>query len=146
MNNNTILLVEDNPDDVELTLEAFSRNKIANPIYVVSDGAAALDYVMGRGKFEGANRPPLPSLILLDLNLPKVPGLEVLRAVRADSHTHLIPTVILTTSIEDKDVIEGYGLGANAYVQKPVGFEEFVVAVGRLGMFWTLTNVAPPNQ
>jgi len=143
---NTILLVEDNPDDVELTRDAFERNNITNPIHVASDGAEALDYLLGRGAFAGSNTPPLPCLMLLDLNLPKVPGLEVLRIVRSEPRTILLPTVVLTTSIQDRDVLQSYGLGANAYVQKPVGFEEFVVAVGRLGLFWTLTNVSPPRR
>lgn len=145
-NDDTILLVEDNPDDAELTLEALRRNRITVPVRVMKDGAEALDYLFGRGQFGGARLPPIPALVLLDLNLPKVPGLEVLRALRADARTRLVPTVLLTTSVEDSDVLQGYSLGANAYVQKPVGFEDFVIAIGRLAQFWTATNVGPPRR
>jgi two-component system, response regulator len=139
-----ILLVEDNPDDIDLTRDAFERNQITNPIHVATDGAEALDYLFGRGRYSGALQPELPCVMLLDLNLPKIPGLDVLRAIRADERTKLLPTVVLTTSIQEQDVLRSYGLGANAYVQKPVGFDDFVKAVGRLGLFWTLSNVSPP--
>jgi two-component system, response regulator len=140
-----ILLVEDNPDDVELTLDAFRKNNILNEVVVARDGAEALDYLYGTGAFAGKGPAPLPAVVILDLNLPKVPGLEVLRRIRATERTRLLPTVILTTSVEERDVIESYKLGANSYVQKPVAFEDFIVAAGRLGLFWLLLNVRPPQ-
>lgn len=139
-----ILLVEDNNDDVELTLIGFQRSKIANEVVVMRDGVLALDYLFGTGEYEGRAADPLPMLIILDLNLPRIHGLEVLRQVRANQRTQLIPTVVLTTSIEERDVIESYRLGANAYVQKPITFEEFNEATGRLARFWLKMNVTPP--
>jgi two-component system response regulator len=140
-----ILLVEDNPDDVELTLDAFRKNSILNEVVVARDGAEALDYLYGTGSYAAQGPAPLPAVVILDLNLPKVPGLEVLRRIRSTERTRLLPTVVLTTSVEDRDVIESYNLGANSYVQKPVAFEDFVVAAGRLGLFWLLLNVRPPQ-
>jgi len=144
MGEGEILLVEDSQDDAELTLRAFRRSNILNQVVVVRDGAEALDYLHGTGAHAG-KRLPAPVLMILDLNLPKVSGLEVLRRTRADERTRFLPTVILTTSIEDQDVINSYALGANAYVQKPVAFEEFLAAAAKLGMFWRLVNVQPPQ-
>lgn len=141
----SILLVEDNEDDADLTLLAFKRSHLLNPVVVAEDGAIALDHLFGSGAFAAPDS-PLPLLMILDLNLPKVSGLEVLRRVRAEERTRLLPVVILSTSIEDEDVINSYALGVNAYVRKPVAFEDFLTAAARLGMFWLLTNVTPPNQ
>ena len=143
MQGDTIFLVEDNADDVDLTLRAFKRSNILNQVVVASDGAQALDRLFGTGPFAGATE-PLPALMILDLNLPKLSGLEVLRRVRADQRTRFLPVVILTTSIEEQDVIDGYALGANAYARKPVAFEEFLAAASRLGLFWLMVNVQPP--
>jgi len=140
----SILLVEDNEDDVDLTLLAFKRAHLQNPVVVAEDGAIALDHLFGSGAFS-APATPLPVLMILDLNLPKVAGLDVLRRVRAEERTRRMPVVILSTSIEDEDVINSYALGVNAYVLKPVAFEDFLTAPSRLGMFWLLTNVAPPG-
>ena len=124
-----ILLVEDNPDDAELTVLAFRNSRIANEIVVARDGAEALDYLLGGGK-HAANPPDLPAVVILDLNLPKVPGIEVLKRIRGTPRTALLPVVVLTTSIEDKDVLGCYRNGCNAYVQKPVSFDEFLDAAG----------------
>ncbi|MGA9511414.1 MAG: response regulator [Candidatus Sulfotelmatobacter sp.] len=139
-----ILLVDDSPEDVELTIRALRRHKIANNIEVVEDGAEALDFLFCRGTYKGRTFPHPPKLILLDLKLPKVDGLEVLRAMRADDRTKTIPVVILTSSKEQKDLIRGYNLGVNAFVQKPVDFEQFGEAIRHIGMFWMLVNQAPP--
>ncbi len=141
----SILLVEDNEDDAELTLLAFKRSHLLKPVVVAEDGAIALDHLFGSGIFAAPDA-PLPVLMILDLNLPKVSGLDVLRRVRAEERTRLLPVVILSTSIEDEDVINSYALGVNAYVRKPVAFEDFLTAAARLGMFWLLTNVAPPGR
>ena len=141
----SILLVEDNEDDADLTLLAFKRSHLLNPVVVAEDGAIALDHLFGSGAFAAPDA-PLPVLMILDLNLPKVSGLDVLRRVRAEERTRLLPVVILSTSIEDEDVINSYALGVNAYVRKPVAVEDFLTAAARLGMFWLLTNVAPPGQ
>ena len=143
MTQGTILLVEDNPDDVDLTLRAFKRNRIANTVKVARDGAEALDMLYPRLPAEDFE---LPTIIILDLNLPKVPGLEVLRRIREHETTRLLPVVVLTTSTEEADVIRGYELGANAYVKKPVAFEEFLSAAGNLGLFWLLLNVSPTDR
>src|SRR4051812_44243365 len=140
----SILLVEDNPDDEALTLRAFKKNNILNEIVVCRDGAEALDYLFGTGKFAGTTEPPLPHLVLLDLKLPKLDGTEVLRRIRAHERTRLLPVVILTSSKEDRDVLESYQLGANSYVRKPVDFTEFLQAVRALGLFWLVLNVPPP--
>lgn len=139
-----ILLVEDNPDDIELTRRAFRKNNLLNPVVVAEDGVAALDYVFGRGAWEGRDVSDRPALVLLDLKLPKLDGIEVLRQVREDARTRTIPIVVLTTSREDRDVVESYRLGANSYVRKPVDFNEFIDAVRNLGMYWLLLNEAPP--
>jgi two-component system response regulator len=138
-----ILLVEDNPDDVALTLRAFQKSRIANPVKVVSDGAEALDYLLARGAHADRARAPLPALVLLDLKLPKVDGLDVLRAVRADRRTSVVPIVVLTSSSEDQDVLRSYSLGVNSYIRKPVDFDQFVEAVRHLGLYWLVFNVAP---
>jgi len=135
-----ILLVEDNPDDVELTRIAFNEAKIANKLVVVGDGAEALDYLYARGKYSDRDPNDLPSLVLLDLNLPKVDGREVLQAIRADEATKALPVVVLTTSTEPFDVKASYALGVNSYIQKPVDFEQFVWAVKQVGLYWLVLN------
>jgi CheY-like chemotaxis protein len=139
-----ILLVEDNASDEKLTLLAFRRCGVANEVVVQRDGDAALQYLFGTG---GADRDPrvLPALVLLDLKLPRVDGLEVLRRIRADGGTKLVPVVILTASKEEEDIVRGYSLGANAYVRKPVDFAEFVIAARTVGLFWLLLNESPPG-
>jgi two-component system response regulator len=144
MNKRVTLLVEDNSTDEELTLLALHRAGITSPIVVVRDGAEALDVLFSRGAHAGRSE-PLPHVVLLDLNLPKVSGLEVLRAVRADERTRLLPVVILTSSREDKDLQRGYSLGANSYIVKPVGFGEFSETVGNLGRYWIALNQRPPE-
>jgi len=142
----TILLVEDNPDDAKLTLRAFKRNNMLNPVVVARDGVEALDFLFARGAYaERAGKPP-PTLIILDLKLPKLDGLGVLKAVRDDERTKLIPVVILTSSKEDQDLVQGYSLGANSYVRKPVDFTEFQEAVRLLGIYWLMTNQPPPKR
>jgi two-component system response regulator len=140
----TILLVEDNPDDVELTLHALKKKNIINDVNVASDGAEALDFLFGTGKYSGRDLTDMPAVILLDLQLPKVGGLEVLRRIRADERTKLIPVVILTSSKQEQDLATGYSLGANSYVRKPVDFNQFAEAVSHLGLYWLLLNEAPP--
>lgn len=140
----TILLVEDNPDDQALTLRALKKNNITNEVIVASDGVEALDYLFGTGRHAGRDTRDLPALVLLDLKLPKVDGLEVLRRVRGDPRTRLLPIVILTSSKEDRDLVNGYSLGANSYVRKPVDFTEFMEAVRQLGLYWLLLNEPPP--
>lgn len=140
-----ILLVEDNPDDEILTIEALQANKLANNIVVVRNGADALDYIFGKGSFSDRSIEDIPALVLLDLKLPKIDGLEVLRSIRENEVTKLVPVVILTSSREEEDVIRGYELGANSYVRKPVDFKHFVDAVGNLGIYWLLINEDPPS-
>ena len=144
MKDGAILLVEDNADDVELTLRALTRQKISNDVTVMTDGQQALDYLFGAGEYVGRDTTKLPIVVLLDLNLPKVGGLEVLRSLRADARTKLLPVVILTSSKEERDLIEGYSLGANSYVRKPVDFIEFAEAVRILGVYWLLLNRPAP--
>lgn len=139
-----ILLVEDNPDDEALTIRAFRKNNITNEVVVARDGVEALDYLFGAGKYEGRDTSDLPQVVLLDLKLPKMDGLEVLRRIRADDRTRYQPVVILTSSKEDQDLISGYRLGANSYVRKPVNFEEFIEAARQLGLYWLLINERPP--
>jgi CheY-like chemotaxis protein len=139
-----ILLVEDNPDDEALTLYALKENHILNEIVVVRDGAEALDYLFGTGQHAGRDLRDLPTMMLLDLKLPKVDGLEVLRRLRAEERTRLLPVVILTTSQEDRDLMAGYSLGANSYVHKPVDMAQFIQAVHQLGMYWLVLNDPPP--
>ena len=146
MINGKILLVEDNADDVELTRRALRKANIANEMIVAGDGAEALDYLFAGGKHSGRDTSDLPAVVLLDLKLPKIDGLEVLRRVRADERTDLLPVVILTTATEQQDMIDGYSLGANSYVRKPVDFGQFSDAVRQLGMYWLLLNEPPPTR
>jgi two-component system, response regulator len=146
MNPRIVLLVEDNPDDEELTLEAFRRNQVTNEIVVARDGVEALDYLFGTGTHAGRDLSVTPSVVLLDLKLPRIDGLEVLRRIRADPRTKRVPVVILTSSNEESDIVGGYSLGCNSYVRKPVNFDEFVTAAGQLGLYWLLLNEAPPAR
>jgi CheY-like chemotaxis protein len=146
MKNKTILLVEDNPDDVKLTLHAFKKCNIANRVEVVSDGAAALDYLFGPGAYAGRDLSDHPAVVLLDLKLPKVDGLEVLRRIRADQRSKRQPVVVLTSSQEEHDVVASYDLAANSYIRKPVDFEQFSEAAHQLGMYWLLLNEPPPEH
>jgi two-component system, response regulator len=143
--NKVLLLVEDNPSDEKLTVRAFKKSGVSNDIVVVRDGAEALDYLFGTGKFDGRDTAALPAVMLLDLKLPRIDGLEVLRRVRADERTKCLPIVILTASKEHEDIARGYALGANAYVRKPVDFAEFAEAARTVGLFWLLLNEPPPN-
>jgi two-component system response regulator len=145
MMNKPILLVEDNPDDEHLTLRAFKKNGVLNEVVVARDGAEALEYLFGTGE-PGSVPSVLPQIILLDLNLPRVGGLEVLKRIRADERTKLLSVIILTSSREEDDVIGGYSLGANAFVRKPVDFVQFTEAVKTLGLFWLLLNEVPPGR
>ena len=140
----TILLVEDNPDDVTLTLRALKKNNIGNDVVVARDGVEALGYLFGTGRYSGRDPRQMPQVVLLDLKLLKLDGLEVLRRLRADARTRLLPVVILTSSDEERDIVGGYGLGANSYVRKPVDFLEFSEAVNRLGLYWLVLNQSPP--
>jgi len=140
-----ILLVEDNPDDVDLTLRAFRKSKIANEIIIARDGVEALDYLFATGQHAGRDNSSLPQLVLLDLKLPRLDGLQVLERIRANAKTRLLPVVILTSSTEQPDLVTGYSLGANSYIRKPVDFQEFLVAVRRLGLYWLLLNQPPPH-
>jgi two-component system response regulator len=145
MRDKVILLVEDNPDDEALTLRAFQKNKIENEVVVAHDGVEALDYLFGTGKHAGRDLSVMPEVVLLDLKLPKLDGIDVLRRIRADDRTNLLPVVILTSSNEEKDLIETYSLGANSYIRKPVDFVQFTEAVGQLGLYWFLLNQPPPK-
>ncbi len=142
MEDKLILLVEDNPDDQALTLRALKKNNIKNRVVIKQDGAEALDYLFGQGADAGR---ATPQVILLDLKLPKIDGLEVLRRIRADDRTRLLPVVILTSSKEEQDMIKGYGYGANSYVRKPIDFNQFVEAVNQLGLYWLVLNEPPPS-
>lgn len=142
MENKIILLVEDNPDDVDLTLRAFNKNKLANRIEIARDGVEALEYLLPA---DGRSR-ELPQVVLLDLKLPRIGGIEVLKRLRADERTMLLPVVILTSSNEERDLVESYRFGANSFVRKPVDFDEFSQAVGQLGLYWLLLNLVPPRK
>jgi two-component system response regulator len=144
MEEKTILLVEDNPDDVDLTLRAFKKNNIYNKVVVARDGVEALDYLMGTGIHVGRDVKDLPVVTLLDLKLPKISGLEVLKQIRSNEITRLLPVVILTSSNEENDIINGYRLGANSYIRKPVDFTQFVEAIKLLGLYWLLWNQPAP--
>ena len=139
-----ILLVEDNPDDEALTLRALRKNNILNDVVVARDGVMALDYLFGTGSYAGRDISDQPQLVLLDLNLPKIDGLEVLQQLRNNKNTCIQPVVILTTSNEERDIIASYKLGANSYIRKPVDFEQFMEAVRQLGLYWLVLNEAPP--
>jgi CheY-like chemotaxis protein len=145
MREKIILLVEDNPDDELLTLRALKKNDVTGEVVVARDGAEALDYLFATGEYAGRDTSVMPQLILLDLKLPKIDGLEVLRRLRADGRTRLLPVVILTSSKEVKDMLDGYGSGANSYVRKPVTFEQFVRAVEQLKLYWLSLNETPPR-
>jgi two-component system response regulator len=146
MCDDTILLVEDNPTDEKLTLRVLAKHKLKNPVVVARDGAEALEYLHGTGRHAGRDARLLPQVVLLDLKLPKLDGLEVLRRMRADERTRLLPVVVLTSSDLDEDLIQSYELGANSYVRKPVDFVQFSEAVGRLGLYWILQNERPPAR
>lgn len=147
VNEKVILLVEDNPMDEELTLRALKKSNVLNPVVVARDGVAALDYLFARGPYAGRSTAELPQLVLLDLKLPKLDGLEVLKEIRQNEMTKLLPVVILTSSIEEDDVARGYSLGANSYVRKPVDFDHFSEAVRQLGLYWLVLNQqVPPGR
>jgi len=138
-----ILLVEDNPNDAEMAIRALKKNKLANNVLHVTDGAEALDFIFARGAYSGRNVESKPKMILLDLKLPKVDGLEVLKAVKSDPRTRIIPIIVLTSSVEEKDIIESYHLGVNSYIVKPVNFDKFVEAIKGVGYYWLLLNQSP---
>ena len=146
MNEKIILLVEDNPDDEELTLRALKKNNIQNDVVIARDGVEALDYLFGTGAYAGRDTSNVPSVTLLDLKLPKVDGLEVLKRLRADERTKFLPVVILTSSKEEQDLLNGYKFGANSYIRKPVDFAQFMEAVRNLGLYWLLLNESPPSE
>lgn len=145
MNTKTILLVEDNPSDIELTKRALANANIANELIVAEDGQEALDYLFGIGHYAGRDAAPLLAVVLLDLKLPKVDGLDVLRRIRADERTKRLPVVILTSSQEEQDIAAGYDLGANSYIRKPVDFLKFAEAIKTLGLYWLVLNEPPPK-
>ncbi|MBL8077672.1 MAG: response regulator [Anaerolineales bacterium] len=145
MKDKIILLVEDNPDDEALTIRALKKNNIGNHLVVVHDGVEALDYLFCTGTYANRDINDLPQIVLLDLNLPKIDGLEVLRRIRENETTSLLPVVILTSSKEEQDILKGYKLGANSYVRKPVDFNQFVEAVHQLGLYWLVLNEVPPK-
>ena len=140
----SVLLVEDNDDDVQLTLRAFQKNKLANEVHVARDGAEALDFLFARGEYAHRANADLPQVVLLDLKLPKVDGLEVLREIRADARTRTLPVVILTSSNEERDLVDSYRIGANSYVRKPVDFQQFMEAAHQLGLYWMVVNMRAP--
>jgi len=144
-NHKVILLIEDNSSDVELTIRAFEKAHIGNQVVVARDGREALDYLWGEGAHAGRDVSDSPALTLLDLKLPKLPGLEVLRHIRSDARTRRLPVVILTSSKEEQDLAAGYDLGANSYIRKPVDFKQFAEAIGHLGLYWLVWNEAPPR-
>ncbi len=145
MDEKIILLVEDNADDEALTLRALKKNKILNEVIVARDGVEALDYLFGTGQYGGRDTTKQPELILLDLKLPKIDGLEVLKRLRANERTALQPVVVLTTSSEDQDMLASYEFGANSYIRKPVDFNQFTKAIGHLGLYWLVLNQGPPR-
>lgn len=141
--NTKILLVEDNPDDEELTLRALRHHNIANDLVIARDGVEALDYLFATGKYADKDPDEFPQVVLLDLKLPKIDGLEVLKKMRADERTKCLPVVVLTSSNEEKDIVDSYNFGANSYVRKPVDFVQFIAAVQQLGMYWLVLNQSP---
>jgi two-component system, response regulator len=143
--NSVILLVEDNPDDEALTIRALKKNNIKNTVVVAHDGAEALDYLFGTGAHADRDVSSLPQIVLLDLKLPKVDGLGVLRAIRGDARTRRVPVVVLTSSKEERDLVESYDLGTNSYIRKPVDFTAFIEAVRQLGLYWLVLNEPPPE-
>ena len=144
MRKKIILLVEDNPDDELLAIRALEKNNIMNEVVVARDGAEALDYLFGAGAYTGRDMSVMPQIILLDLKLPKIDGLEVLRRLRNNERTKLLPVVVLTSSKEDRDLTECYSLGANSYIRKPVNFDQFTEAIRQLGLYWLVLNESPP--
>jgi two-component system response regulator len=146
MENKVILLVEDNPRDEALTLRALKKSNIVNEVIVARDGVEALDYLFGKGAYDGRDTSSKPQLILLDLKLPKLDGLEVLRSIRSDDRTKRLPVVIFTSSSEEEDMVKSYDLGANSYVRKPVDFDQFLEATRRLGLYWLVLNEVVPAQ
>ncbi len=146
MKNKIILLVEDNPSDIGLTQRAFAKSNIANELVVAEDGQEALDYLFGGGQFTGRDVNELPALVLLDLKLPRVAGVDVLRQIRADERTTRVPVVILTTSQEEQDIAQSYDLRANSYIRKPVDFTKFVEAIQHMGLYWLVLNEPPPPK
>ena len=146
MTNKAILLVADHPDDEELTMRALKKNNIKNEVVVARDGVEALEYLFGTGAHAGRDLTQMPQIILLDLKLPKIDGLEVLRRLRADERTKFLPVVVLTSSKEEQDIVKSYQLGANSYVRKPVDFQEFSQAVQNLGLYWLILNEAAPER
>jgi two-component system, response regulator len=146
MNTDVILLVEDNDDDADLTIMAFDEAKIGNPIVRAKDGVEALDYLFGRGSHQGRNAQMVPVVVLLDLKMPRLGGLEVLKEIRASASTRHLPVVVLTSSDEDKDRLAAYDHHVNSYVRKPVDYDQFVAASRHLGLYWTITNVPPPRM
>ncbi len=143
MSERTILLVEDNPDDEALTLRAFAKNRITNPVTIARDGVEALDFLFATGAYAGRDIAERPAVVLLDLKLPKLDGIDVLKRIRADERTRLLPVVILTSSREEQDIIDGYRFGCNSYVRKPVDFDQFLEAAKQLGLYWLLLNEPP---
>ncbi len=146
MKKSTILLVEDNPDDEALTIRAFKKDNIINEIIVARDGAEALDYLYGKGLYKDRNMSIQPELIILDLKLPKINGIEVLRKIRSEKKTELLPVIILTSSNEEKDLINSYSLGANSFIRKPVDFNQFIEAAKQLKLYWLVLNEQPPKR
>jgi len=144
MTRNSVLLVEDSEDDVQLTLRAFRKHNLGNDVHVVTDGREALDFLFCSGPYESRDPSHMPNVVLLDLNLPKVDGLEVLKQIRADARTATLPVVVLTSSAEERDLVESYRLGANSYVRKPVDFQQFTDAAQQLGLYWVVLNMRPP--
>lgn len=146
MERRPILLIEDNEDDIELTIRAFKKSNIANEIVILRDGVEALDYLKGNGSYRGRDTAKIPGLALLDLKLPRIGGLEVLKEIREDEKTAWLPVIVLTSSKEDQDLVKSYQGGANSYIRKPVDFERFSEAVRQLGLYWLVLNEPPPSR